>query len=103
MSGSLSQIAGGNLVSASYLTGTLTTAAQPNVTSTGSLTGLTVSNATGVVNFTTTANVTLGNVSNLHISGGSSGQYLKTDGSGGLSFAAVTTADPMHPFLLSGM
>ena len=87
MSGTSSQISGGNLVSASYLTGTLTTGAQPNITSVGSLTGLTVSNASGVVDFTTTANVTLGNVSNLHISGGSSGQYLQTNGSGTLTWA----------------
>lgn len=66
--------------------GTVTTAAQPNITSTGSLTGLTVSNATGVVNFTTTANVTLGAVGNLHISGGTSGQILSTNGSGTLSW-----------------
>jgi hypothetical protein len=68
----------------------LTTASQPNITSTGSLTGLTVSNASVVVNFTTTANVTLGNVSNLHISGGSSGQYLQTNGSGTLVWASAS-------------
>jgi hypothetical protein len=84
----LSYNAATSTLSATLFTGTLTTAAQPNITSTGSLTGLTVSNATGVVNFTTTANVTLGSVSNLHISGGTSGYYLQTDGSGGLSWAA---------------
>jgi len=87
MSGTLSQISGANLVSGTYLTGTLTTGDQPNITSTGSLTGLTVSNATGIVNFTTTANVTLGAVANLHISGGTNGQVLTTDGSGTLSWA----------------
>jgi len=78
----------GNLVTANYFTGTLTTNAQPNITSVGSLTGLTVSNATGVVNLTTTANVTLGAVANLHISGGTSGYVLQTDGSGTLSWVA---------------
>ena len=78
----------GNLATASYFTGTLTTGAQPNITSVGSLTGLTVSNATGVVDFTTTANVTLGAVANLHISGGTSGYVLRTDGSGSLSWVA---------------
>jgi len=68
--------------------GTVTTAAQPNITSTGSLTGLTVSNASGIVNFTTTANVTLGAVGNLHIAGGSNGQVLTTNGSGGLSWTS---------------
>jgi hypothetical protein len=66
--------------------GTVTTNAQPNITSVGSLTGLTVSNATGVVDFTTTANVTLGAVGNLHITGGTSGYVLQTDGLGNLSW-----------------
>ena len=68
--------------------GTVYTNAQPNITSTGSLTGLTVSNATGVVDFTTTANVTLGAVGNLHISGGTSTYVLSTDGAGTLSWVA---------------
>ncbi len=74
--------------------GTVTTAAQPNITSVGSLTGLTVSNSTGVVNFTTTANVTLGAVGNLHISGGTSGQVLSTDGSGTLSWTTPSVSTP---------
>ena len=69
--------------------GTLTTAAQTNITSVGALTGLTVSNVSGLVNFTTTANVSLGNVSNLHITGGSNNQVLTTDGSGGLSWTTA--------------
>ena len=51
-------------------------------------TGITVSNATGVVNFITTANVSLGAVANLKITGGSASQFLQTDGAGNLSFAA---------------
>ena len=90
--GSGGNITGANLVSANFFTGTLTTAAQPNITSIGSLIGLTVSNATGIVNFTTTANVTLGAVANLHISGGTSGQVLSTDGSGGLSFVTINSS-----------
>jgi len=62
----------------------------PAANLTGSLSGLVVSNATGIVNFTTTANVTLGAVANLHISGGTSGQVLSTDGSGSLSWATVS-------------
>jgi hypothetical protein len=84
-------VAGANVsgqVANALVAGTVYTAAQPNITSTGSLTGLTVSNATGVVNFTTTANVTLGSVSNLHISGGTSGYVLSTDGAGTLSWVA---------------
>ena len=38
-----SNLAGGNLVSANYVTGRLTTSAQPNITSVGTLTGLTSS------------------------------------------------------------
>ena len=90
--GSSGNISGANNISANTLTGNLTTAAQGNITSVGSLTGLTVSNATGVVNFTTTANVTLGAVANLHISGGTANQYLKTDGSGGLSWDTISTS-----------
>ena len=72
----------------SAIAGTVTTNAQPNITSTGSLTGLAVSNATGIVDFTTTANVTLGYVGNLHITGGSADYVLKTDGAGNLSWTA---------------
>jgi len=81
-------ITSGNL-SGTSIVGTLTTAAQPNITSIGSLTGLTVSNVSGLVNFITTANVSLGNVSNLHITGGSNNQVLTTDGSGGLSWTTA--------------
>ena len=84
-------VAGANVsgqVANALVAGTVYTAAQPNITSTGTLTGLTVSNATGVVNFTTTANVTLGAVGNLHISGGTSGYVLSTDGASTLSWVA---------------
>jgi len=86
-------VAGANVsgtVSSATTAGTVTTAAQPNITSTGSLTGLTVSNATGIVNFVTTANVSLGDVANLHISGGTANYVLKTDGLGNLSWTAQT-------------
>jgi len=84
--------AGGNYVAAAKATtaNTVTTNAQPNITSIGNLTGLTVSNATGVVNFSNTANVTLGAVANLHITGGSNGQTLTTNGSGNLSWTTVS-------------
>ena len=56
-----SNVAGGNLVSANFFTGTLTTAAQPNITSTGTLAGLVVAG-----NITPSANITynLGNNTN---------------------------------------
>jgi hypothetical protein len=56
-SGTGGSITGANLVSANYFTGTLTTASQPNVTSLGTLTGLTVDGGTlSVAN----ANLTIG-------------------------------------------
>ena len=90
----------GNIVASNYFIGngslltgltattaaTVTSNAQANITSVGTLTGLTVS---GNVAFSG-ANVSLGNVSNLHITGGTSGYFLTTDGSGGLSWAAQT-------------
>ena len=88
---STTQVANLNVATA----GTVTTNAQPNITSVGSLTGLTVSNATGVVDFTTTANVTLGAVANLHISGGSSSQFLQTDGSGTLTWAGISSSSTL--------
>lgn len=73
--------------------GTVTTNAQPNITSVGSLSGLVVSNATGVVDFTTTANVSLGLLGNLHITGGASGQMITTNGSGTLSWTTPTVGN----------
>ena len=87
----LSNISASNVtgqVGNSLVSGTVYTNTQPNITSIGSLTGLTVSNATGVVNFTTTANVTLGAVANLHIAGGTNAYVLSTDGAGNLSWVA---------------
>ena len=81
-------ITSGNL-SGTSIVGTLATAAQPNIASVGSLTGLTVSNVSGLVNFITTSNVSLGNISNLHITGGSNNQVLTTNGSGGLSWTTA--------------
>jgi len=68
-------------VSATTLTGTLTTAAQPNITSVGEMTGLTVR---GVSDFGSNANV--------KITGGTSGQYLQTDGLGALSWSTINTS-----------
>ena len=67
----------GNFVEANYLVGTLTTSAQPNITSIGPLTNL---NVTGSAN--------LGNVANITITGGNNGYVLSTDGTGNLSWVA---------------
>lgn len=79
------------------LAGTVVTAAQPNITSTGTLTGLTVSgNATfsGAV-------VTLGAVANLRISGGTSGQVLRTDGAGNVSWVTASGFDGANAVTIS--
>ena len=57
--------------------GTVTTGAQPNITSVGTLTGLSV-----------TGSANLGNISNLYIGGGSANYVLATDGLGNLSWKA---------------
>jgi len=78
------------------LVGTVNTAAQPNITSVGILTGLQVSGTTGFTSGTVTFNPTssnkliLGSVSYIQITGGSSGSYLSTDGSGNLSWGSIT-------------
>ena len=56
-----------------------------NLTSVGNLTSLT---STGNINFANTANVALGNVTNVHITGGVTGYVLGTDGTGNLSWLA---------------
>lgn len=76
-------------VTGATLTGALTTQAQPNVTSLGTLNNLT---SQGTVNFTNASNVTLGPVGNVHITGGSSGQVLRTDGSGTLSWVSISSS-----------
>ena len=93
-------VAGANVsgqVGNALVAGTVYTNAQPNITSLGTLTGLT---SNGVVNFANTSNVTLGAVGNLHISGGSANYVLQTNGSGTLSWVAqlgigaITTITP---------
>ena len=62
----------GNIASANYLTGTLTTAAQPNVTSVGTLTNLTVTGDANAGNFNTSGVLTAGDATitgNLTVNG----------------------------------
>jgi hypothetical protein len=65
---------------------------QSNITSLGQLYNLSVGYS-GNVDFTNTSNVSLGSVSNLHITGGSGGQYLTTNGSGVLQWQTVTVSN----------
>ena len=61
LSGADSQITGANLVSATYITGTLTTNAQPNITSVGTLANLTVTANTNLNGNVYISNATAGN------------------------------------------
>lgn len=104
LSGSLSRLSGANLISAGYFSGngallvtltganvagqvgnalvagTVYTNAQPNITSLGTLSSVTISGTTN-----------LGAVSNVTVTGGTSGQFLSTDGTGNLSWATVSS------------
>jgi hypothetical protein len=71
----------GNLTSLNASLGNLATANYVNVSA-----NLVVS---GNANFTGAANVSLGAVGNLHITGGSNGQVLQTDGSGNLTWSST--------------
>jgi hypothetical protein len=63
------------------IAGTVYTNSQPNITSVGTLTGLTVDGTSN-----------LGPISNVIITGGSNGQYVRTDGSGNLSWGTIDTS-----------
>ena len=68
--------------------GNVTVSNQPNITQLGNLLNLT---SNGIVNFSNSSNVSLGSNSNVHISGGSSGYVLATDGNSNLSWVAINT------------
>ena len=78
-----------NLSGNATTAGTVVTAAQPNITSVGTLTGL---SSNGTVNFTGASNVSLGTIGNVKITGGTTGQYLITDGAGNLSFTTLNVS-----------
>jgi hypothetical protein len=81
----LTSLTGSNVtgqVGNALVAGTVYTAAQPNITSTGTLTSLTVSGTTN-----------LGAVGNVTITGGTANYVLKTDGSGVLSWVAQKALD----------
>lgn len=100
------------VTASSGFTGAILTNSQPNITSVGALSSLTVSglisapggisgtlitnaqpNITSVgtiANLTVSGTTNLGNVSTVRVSGGSPGQYLITDGNSNLSFTSIT-------------
>jgi len=92
----------GNLVTANHFS---TTGTGGDVTLTGgNVTGANVviansftTNAGGTVDFNTnSANVQLGNVGNVHIYGGSTGQALITDGAGNLSWTSTANVSEIY-------
>jgi hypothetical protein len=66
--------------------GNITLDATTNTTTTANLV------VTGNANLTTAANIALGSNSNVKLTGGSSGQYLQTDGAGNLSWQSISGA-----------
>ena len=78
----------GNLTALNANLGNLATANFVNVSS-----NLAV---TGNVNFTSAANVSLGPVGNIHITGGSAGQVLQTDGAGNLSWSSTANINEIQ-------
>ena len=86
---SLTSLAGANVtgqVANALVSGTVYTSEQPNITSTGTLTSLSVTGNVGFIG----ANVSLGNISNLHISGGTANYVISTDGAGNLAWVEQT-------------
>ena len=97
----LSSITGANIIGAVPTATNVTANAQPNITSVGNLTSLSVIGNIRTGNLTSigNANVTglivgssanLGGVGNVKITGGTSGQYLQTDGTGNLTWSTST-------------
>ncbi len=68
-SGSGGSILGANLVSANFFTGTLTTAAQPNITSVGTLGNLTVGNLISTTSLNAIGNITAQNFTGVFANG----------------------------------
>jgi hypothetical protein len=74
---------------------TVTTAAQPNITSVGTLTSLTVAgNLNSTVNLSVSGNAFLGTLDNIKITGGLANYVIKTDGTGNLSWVAQPNVVP---------
>lgn len=89
----LSLAVAGNIITNQYISAAnIQTSGAANVgtiKTTGSATINGTLTANGTVNLTNSSNVTLGNVSNLHISGGLNGYFLQTDGLGNLTWGAA--------------
>jgi hypothetical protein len=86
--------AGGNYTAAAVaiLAQKVTNAAQPNITSVGTLTSLVVSGNASITTLSIGATANLGAVGNITITGGTAGQVLSTNGNGVLSWASDATS-----------
>jgi hypothetical protein len=60
------------------------------------------SNSLSIDSLNVTSNASLGNVGNVHITGGLDGQILKTDGNGNLSWTSSSTSGQMPYYIPSG-
>jgi len=102
-SGSGGNLSGANYVIANYFTGTLTTAAQPNITSVGTLTSLIVSGNLTVSGTTTTVNSTTTRVVDpiFELGGGANGAALAADDNKdrGLLLHYYSGAAPVDAFI----
>ena len=117
-------VAGATIVSAGNITGTIATAAQPYVTSLGTLSSLTVNGAVGattirgliatnaqpfitnvgtLTSLTVSGNANLGSNSTVKITGGTSGQYMITDGNGNLSWSSIVGTNNQIPYFANGI
>lgn len=88
----LTSLAGANVtgqVGNALIAGTVYTNAQPNITSVGTLTGLSVSGNSTFSNIAVTGESNLGSIANITITGGSAGYTIVTDGAGNLSWSAA--------------
>lgn len=87
-------VSAANLTASTGIYGTIRTATQNQITSLGTLTGLTVNGTATINGNINTSNITvsgitsLGSNANVKITGGSSNYLLSTDGAGNLSWAA---------------
>jgi len=90
--------ADGNLFYKNSADSVVVLASNKTLTLSGNITAgnVTTAGTTTTVDLTATGTVDLGAVGNVTITGGSSGQAIVTDGSGGLSFSSVSQTFPMY-------
>ena len=73
--------------------------APSDIVALGNITATSFTANSGVVDFSTTSNVALGDVANVHIGGGAASQVLSTDGNGNLSWQTPSSGGGMPYFI----